>query len=144
MLIHQKFFRKSFDQHGANFDMSRGWVIISWRIVPDKKMRRKFHGKWVKITHLNKTIFRVISFNGRLIGTHKSSDPSDIVMDWSGWVELNDYAEEVDHPLDITIQPARWYERALAHLKHPDPIAKNDNIMGLVLFILGLIIGALL
>ena len=97
-----------------------GWCVISYRWIPKKSDRRKLHGKWYVIRSEYATIYRVLRFSPGLKG--KTADAKgQIALDWPGWIELTDYADDVEIPLNLAFRRLPWHLQLRAALKHPDP-----------------------
>lgn len=111
---------------------------MSWRWVPDKARRRRLHGKLVKLSADGRTILRVLRFSTRLGGTPRSGE-GQIVLDWPGWLELNDFDEDADGSIQVTVRNARWYEQWKIVFSHPDPTYRIAGQLGAVSVVLGIV-----
>lgn len=113
-----------------------GWFVISWAWMSDKRSRRRSHGRWFKISSGGRSVYRVLRFSGRLRADTKVREGT-IVIDYPAWLELNDYANNLDGPLNLTIEPVpRWRFWTMA-TSHPDPIYRLAGSLGLVSLGLG-------
>ena len=142
MKITGVFFRKSHQDYPENAETHIGWAIISHRNLPDRTLRRLTHGKWFKIKSANGTIYRALSFNGGLKGDAGNNNSADIVLDWVGWLNLHGRSDNVDHQLNLEIEQCRLWELFMVFCKHPDPFQRLSNIMSIITFFLGLVLGA--
>lgn len=115
----------------------QGWFVISHRWVPDKKKRRKYHGKWFKLSTAYGSVYRVIRFSVNLNGAPGST--GEMVIDWSAWLDLFDREENVDQSIDISISPAKWWDFPRLALSHPDPAVRHAGWFSLASLALGLI-----
>jgi len=122
-----------------------GWFSVSHHWVASKKLRRVCTGHWFRIRSGSATIFRVLRFNAAL-----EHDPNlqsgEIVLDYDGWLELSDFAEDTSKRLPVELEEARWYEYLHCIVKHPDPAYRLSGWLGIIsvaLGVLGIILGLL-
>ncbi|MGL6335698.1 hypothetical protein ACSZMH_11360 [Aeromonas jandaei] len=120
----------------------QGWFVISHRWMPDKLKRRKYHGKWFKLSTSSGCIYRVLRFSVNLRG--KSGSQGDIVIDWPAWLDLFGREEDVNRAIEINITPAKWWEYPRLAISHPDPamrlagwIAISSLFLGALSVVLG-------
>lgn len=113
-----------------------GWFVISHNWMSDKKSRRLNHGKWFKIESKYGHIYRILRFSAKLPGTPRTGK-GEVVLDWPGWIELYDYAEDVDGDLELSITKVTWWQYPKMALSHPDPSHKLAGELGLLSAALG-------
>ncbi len=132
------FTRKSPAEFSKNGHLLPGWFVVSHRWVDEKKSRRLVHAKWCKITLGDQKIFRIIRFSTNLKGSLKSRS-GDIVLDWQGWLQLNNFDEDVQTSLKLKIERVRWYHAVFLPMSHPDPTMQLSGFLGLLSMVLGLV-----
>lgn len=132
------FHRRSPAAFAAKVGIPPGWFVLSWAWMPDKQIRRRSHGRWFKITHGSRSVYRVLRFSGNLKADTKKREGT-IVIDYPAWLELNDYAEDLDGPVNLTIEPvSRWRFWTMA-VSHPDPVYRLAGALGLTSLGLGVL-----
>ena len=136
-MVHGSFQRVSPAAFAEKIGIPLGWFVISHRWIADKKLRRKYHGKWFKLSTESGAIFRVIRFSANLTCT--PSGPGQIVIDWPGWLDLFGREENVDGPVEISISPARWWEYPRLAISHPDPAMRLAGWISLLSLLLGIV-----
>jgi len=114
-----------------------GWFIVSHRCLPDKKTRRKAHGRWFRIKSSSGVIYRILRFSPNLRSPGKKD--GEIVLDWVGWLDLNDRDEEVSTPLDLEISEVPMWCLPFMVRAHPDPSYRLAGTLGLVSVVLGVL-----
>lgn len=115
-----------------------GWFVIDWRWMPDKKQRRRNHGKVFQIQSGHGTVYRVLRFSTKLKGSPTSGEGK-MVIDWPGWLELSGFAEDVDGPLNLTVSRVAPWNRFMLIFSHPDPNYQLAGVLGLVSAFLGIL-----
>lgn len=117
-----------------------GWFSIRYDHIEDKRLRRRAHGRWVKIESLQGCIYRVPRFSANL-------EKNVILLDREGWLILNGRHETVEEWLPLKITPLTWYQSwylfpFIAH-SYPEPGYRLATNIALVLGALSLVLGAL-
>ena len=115
-----------------------GWIVVSWRWMPDKTERRHAHGKWFRIKSKHGVVYRVLRFSGSLRGA-PPENLGDIVIDWPAWLELNGYSDNPSGPLTLEFEKAGILHLPQLAASHPDPNARLSGILGMVSVLLGLL-----
>jgi len=126
-----------------------GWFIVAQHWMPEdnnsvenayKKDRRISHGKIFKIKNRanNAVVYRVLRLSANMKGA-KSSGQGDIVIDWSAWIELNDFKDDLAEKVDLEISKATLVENFLFVLKHPDQSIALAGKLALLSLFLGVI-----
>lgn len=122
-----------------------GSVAISHRFVTDKGGRRHSTGRWYKLRTVDdgRSIFRVLTFDPTLAGGTNpegaGEQPAELAIDWGGWLELIDHADETASPRQIEFTRARpWHFPRIA-ITHPDPVSRVALKVAAVAFVLGVI-----
>ena len=123
---------------GEGTNVPVGWLVLPWRHVPDKAERRRMYGKWYRITCGRQRIYRAIRFAANLKNDH-------VVLDWMGWIELQDKPAEAesDGVLKLDIHPASRWEHLQAIWQHPDPTHRLAGLMAILSLGLGVLSVAL-
>jgi len=114
------------------------WFVISYRWMSEKKKRRISHGRWYRISSKYDTIYRILRFSPILKGSSKKGE-GHIVIDWAGWIDLWDRAEDVKEPITLSIEPAKWWQYPLLAIAHPDPTHRLAGELGLVSLAMGIL-----
>lgn len=134
------FSRKPLGELKEKMPVPAGWFVIPYNLMPDKKDRRKYHGKWFTIESDNKKIYRVLRFAANLHGTTNNDEQKDIILDWVGWIDLCGRDEDVEIPLKLKISKSNlWQKYICAGLNHPEPSYQLSSILALISVILGLL-----
>ncbi len=115
-----------------------GWFVISYRWMPLRPNRRLAHGRWFKIKSSQGEIFRILRFSASLKGT-PTEGKGEIVIDWPGWLDLFDRAEDVDGPIELEFSEAQWWQWPRLAVSHPDPTIRLSGILGVVSVALGVL-----
>lgn len=138
--INGTFFRKHLGVLKEKMPVPTGWFVIPYNLMPEKKDRRKCHGRWFTIKSEHKKIYRVLRFAPDLHGTIKDDKQKDIVLDWVGWIDLCGRDENVDISLRLTISKTIFWERLICTgLKHPEPSYRLTTLLALISICLGLL-----
>lgn len=135
--IDRIFKRLSPAELGEQVTLPAGWFVISFRHVPGKDVRRKLYGKWCKISSESGSIFRVLRFTGNL--AFALENPAEIILDYSGWLELTGHDEDTKKEIELKIRRAKWYQYPSCAHSHPDPSYKLANWIALLSLGLGLL-----
>ena len=135
--ITRDFVRRPLGKLNEHDSLPLGWFAISYRFEEEMKERRKIHGKWCEISSKDGSIFRAVRFAGELKSA--SERPSEIILDFPGWLVLSDYERNVDKEVELTIRRARWYQYPKFAISHPDPSYKLASWIGLVSLVLGVL-----
>lgn len=114
-----------------------GWFVISYRWMPEKKSRRAAHGKWFKLSSSCGTIYRVLRFSADLRGTPGKT--GEIVIDWPAWLDFFGREEDLDGPIALKIEPARWWEYPRLAISHPDPAMRLAGWISVISLGLGVV-----
>lgn len=129
-----------------------GWFAISHLWFGEERnedaslaRRRKAHGTWYKIEGPDgNSIYRLIRFAPQL-GYSGSTRTGEIALDWSGRIDLVGRPKEAED-VNLKLQPARWYEKPLCMLYHPDPsyrLARWPTVVAVSLGVLSVLLGVL-
>ena len=138
MSIRGMFSRRSPASFDEKVGIPPGWFVVSWAWMPDKRARRKAHGRWYRISSETGSVCRVLRFSGS-VRADPTAETGTVVIDWPAWLELSNYAEETKAPLKLRIEPVpRWWFWTMA-LSHPDPIYRLAGALGLTSLILGVL-----
>ncbi|MDE2335848.1 MAG: hypothetical protein KGL10_00895 [Alphaproteobacteria bacterium] len=137
-VIKSQFTRVSPAKFAETIGIPMGWFVISHRWMPDKKQRRLSHACWFKIKSAHGEIYRILRFSANLPGS-PSLEQGDIVLDWLGWIDLFDRAEEVEGPIELEISEAKWWNWQTLAVSHPDPSMKLAARIALLSFWLGIL-----
>jgi hypothetical protein len=113
-----------------------GWCVIAYRWVPTKVERRRATGHWFKLVSSGGSTYRILRFSANLKGG-PDSPISDIVLDWSAWLELNGYADDLNKPVELKITRPRWWEMHRLADEHPDPIYRMAARLAVLSVVLG-------
>jgi hypothetical protein len=141
-ISYRPYFRKSPESYKDISDVPLGWIALTHKLLPSGTKRKKAHGQLVCIETEDSKIYRAVMFNGSLEGNNLDrKNTTDIVIDWMGWIELHNYAEDVDKPLFLTIRTAKAYELVIAYFMHPDPFYR---LQSWITFISSILVGYLL
>jgi len=152
MKITKQTFTRRFDESRKEY-IEDAWFAVSHKIInrqlkndgyieldienKAKKIRRKSHGKWFKISNGNYAIYRLIKFNPHL---KCGDEKSDIAIDWQGFIELSDYASDTPESLNLELKPANFFENIIANMKHPDVAIRTAYRLSLILGLLSLLV----
>ena len=139
IIITEKFERKPLGSISEKQPVPNGWFVIPFRLMPDIKNRRKYHGKWFMIKSNHAKIYRVLRFAAGLNGARNKNVTSDILLDWVGWIDLCGRDEETDIELELTISHIPFWRQIFAGLKHPEPSYKLSVVLALISVILGIL-----
>ncbi len=140
--IGAEFTRVSPNKDGLIFVVPPGWFAISHRWIQSKGQRRMAHSKWFKITCGKVYIFRALRFSANLRGGPSYSQ-GDIVLEWSDWLRLSHFSDDVPLVLNLVIYPARWWHFPWIAVSHPDPgnrLAAKIAFVSLVLGVISLLV----
>jgi hypothetical protein len=118
-----------------------GWFVISHRWVEPKLERRRYHGKWFKLSSELGSVYRVLRFSARLAGA--PGKLGDIVIDYPAWLDLHGRAENVEGPLELRFEPARWWQVYSLATSHPDPSFRLAGWLATLSVALGIVSVAL-
>ena len=132
------FDRVSPAQFAEKVGIPPAWLVVSWRWMPGKSERRRQHGKWYKIRSPDAAIYRVLRFSSNLGGGPKQGT-GDIVLDWPGWIELSDFAEDTSLRLELELTPVSWWEYPRCAISHPDPTHRLAGELAVLSVALGLL-----
>ncbi len=155
MRINKQAFVRCFDK-SLKEDIEGAWFAVSHKIIDRqfqkdgfekqevkdkaKTFRRKYRGKWFKISSDKAAIFRLLKFNPNL---KLDDDKSEMVIDWQGVLELSDFATDLPETLNLELKPANFYEAIIANIKHPDvgvrAAYKLSLYLGLLSFLISII-----
>lgn len=111
------------------------YFAVSWRILPAKNERRRQCGKWFEISSGEGTIFRVLQYSSAL-KYGENADP-EILLDYSGWMELNGNSSDLGVPVKLTARRARWYQYPRLAVAHPDPSYRLASWVAMLSLVLG-------
>jgi|SRR6056297_320869 len=145
MLMKGKFTRLSPANFSENMDMPRGWFAISHLWMTNKRQRKLNHGKWFKIKSSKGQVYRILRFSVDLAGD-LNEGKGQIVVDWQGWLQLWDYAEDVSGEIDLTISKIGWWQYPRVFIAHPDPtyrLAAELRLLSVLLGIMSVILALL-
>ncbi len=134
--INATFERKSPASFNDKAHVPLGWFVMSHHLIKDKGDRRKFHGKWFKISSKDGTIYRILRFSVNLKG---KPELSTIVVDWAGWIDLQGRAEEESKTLTLTIKPANWFQRLSLPVRHADSAVRLSGWLAYLSILLGVL-----
>ena len=115
-----------------------GWVVVSYRWMPDKSQRRRSHGRWFKIESEKATVFRILRFSAQLSGSPKVGH-GQLVVDWPAWLQLHGYEDNVDPPLELKFTRVGWWAFPILAISHPDPTIRLTGALGVLSFGLGVL-----
>lgn len=115
-----------------------GWIVISYRWMPKKLDRRLAHGRWFKIKSGEGEVFRILRFSVNLEGS-PASGSGQLVIDWPGWLDLLDHAEDTDGPIELEFSEGRWWQYPRLAISHPDPTIRLSGMLGLLSVALGIL-----
>jgi hypothetical protein len=116
-------------------DIDLGWFSISHHFIKEKKLRRKYYGKWFCISANGNKIYRLLTFTPNL---KYSNGEEEIILDWVGFISLNSFNPELEtDKIKIEIRPARWDESIYANIVHPNQTVRAAYRISLVSLILG-------
>ncbi|KQZ70682.1 hypothetical protein [Nocardioides sp. Root151] len=134
--IRGRFERLPTREHAAG--ATAGSIAISHRWVAEKKGRRRSTGRWYRISaeESGGSIFRVLTFDPTL---SYGGARGDLVIDWSGWLVLTDYAEDTGAGIALEFRRARWWHYPRIAVTHPDPVSRVALRVSAVAFVLGVI-----
>lgn len=129
-----------------------GWFAISHRwfdgVIGENmssvEERRDAHANWYRITGPESSIYRIIRFAPQL-GYSGANRTGEIALDWSGRIDLLGDPKEVENA-NLKIRPAKWYEKPLCLLYHPDPayrLARWPTVIAVSLGVLSVFLGML-
>ena|SRR5438034_1136524 len=121
-----------------------GWFALSPRWHPHKQDRRRFHGSWFVLQSEHAKITRILRYSPVLQGA-PGAGHGDLVIDWSGWMQLTGYADDFSEPIDVAFRPATFIEKINAWYTHPDPtyrLAVGLGVVSLALGVLSLVLAA--
>jgi hypothetical protein len=124
---------------GVNITLKEGWFVLNHEHV-EKALRRKAHGRWYRIRRVEKSrekprsIYRLLRFNPRL-------PKNRIVLDWSGWLELNKWEGKCRDPLKLRITPVSLFGRLWCLWVHPNPMERLAFRISAVLGGMSLLLG---
>jgi len=132
----------------GNMPLATGWVAVSFHWVNEQdgtaavEARRRLYGRWFKITAeppYGGSIYRVLRFSSNL--TFDSiTKKGGVVIDWSGWIDLNGCKGDEKSPLKLKFREATCFERhVLAAWRHPDPGTRQANKIAVLSAALGVI-----
>jgi len=136
--INGTFTRASPADFAEKVGIPAGWFVVSWRWMPETLQRRAQHGKWYKITSKHESIYRVLRFSTKLNGGEVKGE-GQIVMDWSGWIELSGFANNTNVELTLEITPVSWWKYLVCVLSHPDPIYRLASELAILSVALGIL-----
>lgn len=115
-----------------------GWVAVNFRWMPDKSERRREYGKWYTFVSEKGRVHRAIRFAANA-KRNKAKNSGEIAIDWLGWIALNGYEENVDGPIEITIEKVPFYKVPFIFRTHPDPAYRLAAWVAWVSVALGII-----
>ena len=102
-------------------EIPSGWFAISHSLMERKDQRRCNHGRWFRISNNNgNSVHRALRFNPHL-SRRKGEKNEYIVIDWSAWLFLAEYAEKPSDLLELEVVRTKWWELPSACISHPDP-----------------------
>jgi hypothetical protein len=136
-LIRGRFDRESPAKFAEKVGIPLGWFVISYRHIPSKTERRIAHGRWYRISCSGISIYRILRFSPNL--TFAKEGASELVIDWVGWLDLHNRAEEVDGPLDLEIEPVPTLFVPFMVVMHPDSTYRIMGWLGIISVILGMV-----
>lgn len=119
---------------------AEGSVAVSHLWVDEKQARRRSTGRWYRLTSpdTGRAIFRVLTFDPT-IRRGDESHAGGIVIDWTGWLMLTDYAEDTQQSLELELRRARWWNYPRLAVTHPNPVSRVALQVSAVAFVLGII-----
>lgn len=139
-----KFERSSVGSLPTGDDVRDGWVAVSHLCVEDKKDRRTAYGRWYKIDNLrgDMCIYRILRFSPNL-ESPTTDGPAQVVLDWYGWLKLNNWPEDPPKKLQLRFEPCNTWEKIKAAWFHQDQsyrLARRIAIsLGTVSVLLGIL-----
>lgn len=137
--IKEKFERKPLGAINEKHPVPNGWFVLPFRLMPDLKDRRRYHGKWFMITSEHAKIYRVLRFAGGLKGVKNKNATNDVLLDWVGWIDLCGRDENTEIELELEISPVPVLRQLLAGFNHPEPSYKLSVILAFISAMLGII-----
>lgn len=140
-MIEKIFSRKSPKKHAEQAMYQNGWITIPYRLVESVSERRQLYGQWVKLESDKGSIYRIASFSGNMKGSLKNNEPAELVVDWSGWLELQGYADKVAETVQVRITKVRLYEKILIYFQPFDPYARLAAGCSLMFTLIGVFLG---
>jgi hypothetical protein len=94
----------------------------------------------------NASVFRVLRFEPTLKfepGSGETRPAGEIWIDWDGWIDLANRAEDMPRSMSLRIRRAPWWQTARLAEKHPDPAyrlaVRVAWILGLISILMGLV-----
>jgi hypothetical protein len=96
--------------------------------------RRKATGKWYRISSEHQSIYRYMRFNPNL-------SSSDIMIDWDGWILLNNYGKKFEDSIELTIRKIKLHEALPAVWNMSSPSARLTTRTALFFTFVGLVLG---
>lgn len=111
-----------------------GWIVVRSSFVSTKILRRKTHGRWVRLRSAEGTIYRILRFSPNL-------KREKIVVDWIGWIDLQGRIDEESETLELTIDLARWWHFFVIPFVHPEPAYRLSSIIAVALGVPSVMLG---
>ncbi|RIH66193.1 hypothetical protein D1164_04585 [Mariniphaga sediminis] len=137
--IKGNFVRKPLGKLPEKIPVPVGWFVIGFNLMKDKNDRREYHGKWFTIKSDHKKIYRVLRFAPNIKGTSSNNNDKEILLDWVGWLDLNNRDEDIDEPIKLTITKTGRIKSIFAGLYHPEPSFRLSTVLALISVILGIL-----
>ena len=137
MTIRGTFQRVSPAKFAEKIGIPLGWFVISHRWIGSKKERRISHGRWFRLKTSSGTVYRVLRFSANLKSA--AGETAEIVLDYPAWLDLHGRAEDVDGPLEVCIEPAKWWEAPRLAVSHPDPSIRLAGWLAVLSVFLGVV-----
>lgn len=137
--IREIFMRKPLGAINEKIPVPNGWFALPYRLMPDIKDRRKYHGRWFIIKSNNAVIYRVLRFAAGLHGAKNKNVSNYMLLDWVGWIDLCGRDENTETPLELEIRPVPVWKQIFAGFYHPEPSYRLSVIIAFISAILGII-----
>lgn len=133
-IAQSEFRRSSPVAFGKLAPIPSGWIVLRSSFVKTKMLRRKTHGKWVRIRSSEGTIYRILRYSPNI-------KQEKIVVDWIGWIDLQGRTDEESEKLDLKIDLARWWHFFLIPFVHPEPAYRLSSIIATALGVPSVLLG---
>lgn len=121
-----------------------GWIAVSHMHIRDKKERRNSRGVWYKIENkgTGKHTYRILKFSPTL-ESHTTEGPAGVVMDWDGWLEVNNFSEDLPEKATLNFRPCNRWEQFKAAWFHPDRSYRLARRIAIILGLTSLVLGSI-
>lgn len=126
------FTRTSPAKFADKVELPAGWTVLRYDHLSEKLQRRATHGKWVALQSGQSKIFRILRYSVTLRS-------EDIVLDWAGWIDLQDRSPDAPDQIQISIRTPRLWENLLIPFMHIDPGYRMSAWLGSISLALGVL-----